>query len=382
MSSSRRRSRSGCAAVSAVSSETASACAPTSRSMSSRVSRRVSRHSSRRVRWASAYGPGTEASTSPSHRSRASASRARAAAVPARPQLLGPGGQLLGGGEVERGGGGAQGVAAGLADQDLGAEGLAEPGGVGADRREGLGGRFLAPERVDQLGGGGGAAAAQEEGGEQGPLLRRPGGHGLVAPPGPYGPEHPEAEGRTGRPVRPDTGAHGLVRPGGRGLLSGRGHWGLPPGRVLRGVPARFRSPLRRDSRPVLTVHSSPAVPLVPPMTVCLVRSGSVSIGPTGAEPLPDRCTRPRRRAWPRLRPRSRQWSRGSHRGASGERPGPARGPPGKFLGKFRNGHFGPGCGSRISDAGRRTYRLVGWSGWSIFQSLASARFDPLKARR
>ncbi|CAM5609803.1 hypothetical protein SCALM49S_00043 [Streptomyces californicus] len=68
ISSSRSRSRSGCAAVSAVSSETASAWQPTSRSRSSRVSVSWSRHSSSRVRWLSAYGPGTDASASPSHR--------------------------------------------------------------------------------------------------------------------------------------------------------------------------------------------------------------------------------------------------------------------------------------------------------------------------
>ncbi len=71
ISSSRRRSRSGCAAVRAVSSETASAWQPCSRSRSRRVSSRPSRHSSRRARWASAYGPGTPARGSPSHRSRA-----------------------------------------------------------------------------------------------------------------------------------------------------------------------------------------------------------------------------------------------------------------------------------------------------------------------
>ncbi len=86
ISSSRRRSRSGWAAVSAVNSETDSAWQPCSRSMSRRVSRSWSRHSSRRARCVSAYGPGTPASASPSHR--ASARRSRSRAWHRSPELL------------------------------------------------------------------------------------------------------------------------------------------------------------------------------------------------------------------------------------------------------------------------------------------------------
>lgn len=78
ISSSRSRSRKGCAAVRAVSSETASAWQPCSRSMSRRVSTSWRRHSSRRARWVSAYGPGTPARTSPSQSPSALFSRWRA----------------------------------------------------------------------------------------------------------------------------------------------------------------------------------------------------------------------------------------------------------------------------------------------------------------
>ncbi len=78
MRSSRRRSCSGCAAVRAVSSETASAWWPSSRSRSRRVSSSWRCHSASRVRSVSACGPGTPASGSPSHRSRARASSVRA----------------------------------------------------------------------------------------------------------------------------------------------------------------------------------------------------------------------------------------------------------------------------------------------------------------
>ncbi|GAA3097708.1 hypothetical protein GCM10020254_48840 [Streptomyces goshikiensis] len=93
-------------------------------------------------------------------------------AVPGGAGLLGVGGQGAGDAEVE-GLHVAQpdGVPAGLADEQPGVEDLAQPGRVGADGGEGLLGRVLAPDRVDELGRGGGPAAPEQEHGEQGALL-------------------------------------------------------------------------------------------------------------------------------------------------------------------------------------------------------------------
>ncbi len=96
-------------------------------------------------------------------------------AVAAVPGLVGPARVVLREREVEHAVSDPDRVAAGLAEQrrpGLGAEGLPQPGGVGAQRREGGVGRLLAPQRVHQLGGGGGAPPAQQQGGEQGALLR------------------------------------------------------------------------------------------------------------------------------------------------------------------------------------------------------------------
>lgn len=68
----------------------------------------------------------------------------------------------------------ADGVAAGLADQDLGVQRLPQPGGVGADRGQGLGGRLGPPQRVDQFRRRGRTALAQQQCGQQGALLGEP----------------------------------------------------------------------------------------------------------------------------------------------------------------------------------------------------------------
>ena len=88
------------------------------------------------------------------------------------------------------------GVAARLADQRrrVRAEGLAEPGGVGAERGERRVRRVVAPQAVHQLGCGRRAPAAQQQGGEQRALLRRTGADRLVAPPGSDRSEHGEAQ--------------------------------------------------------------------------------------------------------------------------------------------------------------------------------------------
>lgn len=118
--------------------------------------------------------------------------------IPGVLRLLGVGGGLLGLGEVE--GALAPGqpdrVAAGLADQDAGVQGLAEPGGVRADGGQRLGGRLLAPQGVDQLAGRGGPALPQQQRGQQGALLRGPRGQGILAAPGAHRAEHAEAQRR------------------------------------------------------------------------------------------------------------------------------------------------------------------------------------------
>jgi hypothetical protein len=112
--------------------------------------------------------------------------RVRPGEVPGRRALLGLRGEAFGLvgvdlvvlAEPER-------VAARLADQCLRAraERLPQPGGVGAQRRDGVVGRLLAPQHVDQLVGGGRPAPAQGQGGEHGVLLWCALGQELVAQP-------------------------------------------------------------------------------------------------------------------------------------------------------------------------------------------------------
>ncbi len=85
-------------------------------------------------------------------------------------------------------------VAAGLADQSLGAQHLAQPRGVGAQRGQGPLRRFLAPQRAHQLLCGGRLPAAQQQGRQQGALLRGADAHGLAVAPGAHGPQHGETQ--------------------------------------------------------------------------------------------------------------------------------------------------------------------------------------------
>lgn len=193
--SSRSRSRSGCAAVSAVSSETASAWQPTSRSRSRRVSVSWSRHSSRRVRWFSAYGPGTEASASPSHSPSALLRSVRACERSPEARALSAS-AASSWATVTSNASWPTRIAypCGIAGQRLRVEHLAQPGGVRTYRGERLGGRFVAPDRVDELRGGGRAATTQQECRQQGALLGRTGRQRFAVPPCPYRTEYGETQ--------------------------------------------------------------------------------------------------------------------------------------------------------------------------------------------
>ncbi len=120
---------------------------------------------------------------------------ARLAAVAGRAGLLRLRRQILRQRQVERRAVGPDRVAAGFAHQGVLAQDLAQPGGVRPDRGQRLRGRFLAPERVDQLARGGRPALAQQQRGQQGALLGRSGREQFRAPPDPYGAEHGEPEG-------------------------------------------------------------------------------------------------------------------------------------------------------------------------------------------
>lgn len=112
--------------------------------------------------------------------------------------LLGVGGEFLGLGEVEGAiaAGQPDRVTAGLADQDAGVQGLAEPGGVRPYGGQRLGRRLLTPQGVDQLAGRGRPALPQQQRGQQGALLRGPRGQGILAAPGAHRAEHAEAQRR------------------------------------------------------------------------------------------------------------------------------------------------------------------------------------------
>ncbi len=94
--------------------------------------------------------------------------------VTRRGRFLGTHGEFVRLLRVQRGlGAGADGIAAGFADQDPGggAESFADARGVGAQRGLGPLGRVLAPDGVDELLGGAGAAAGQQQRRQQRLLL-------------------------------------------------------------------------------------------------------------------------------------------------------------------------------------------------------------------
>lgn len=171
-------------------------------------------------------------------------------AVPRRPLLLGGGGQLLSHRQVQRVGSGAQGIAAGLADQDTG-EDLAQAGGVRPD-----GGERLRGADSPQIASISSPAVAVR------PSRRSRAASSARCWGEPEGSGSPPRQARTG----PSTPKRSSVSGVGAGAAGAR--------------CSGTRGPLSRS-----IASPAPELPVSPP-TVCLVRSGGVSLGRGSAQAL------------------------------------------------------------------------------------------------